>query len=183
MHILAAFLLKIMGWKFKGLQPKGNKYIIAVAPHTSNNDFFIGRLVASVMRVNVHFLIKKEMFFFPLSVILKLFKAIPVNRKLPKQMIADVSSRINKSEKFVLVVTPEGTRSKVKRWKKGYYYIAKKSGIPILPAVVDYEKKNIVFGDFINPSDNEEDDFRRLIDFYKSTDPVAKYPEKFAYPI
>jgi 1-acyl-sn-glycerol-3-phosphate acyltransferase len=183
MHFIASFLLKISGWKLRGKQPDCNKYIIAVAPHTANRDFIIGRLIATVMRVNVHFLIKKEIFFFPLGYFLKQFKAIPVNRKAPKQMISDVVTRINGSEKFVLVVTPEGTRSKVKRWKKGYYYIAKKSNVPILPVAVDYKTKEVILGELIYPTDNEEKDFIKLVEFYKTVDPKPKYPEKFTYPI
>ena len=171
-----------MGWKLIGTQPKEKKYVIAVVPHTSNKDFVIGRLVGTKMRVNIHFLIKKELFVFPMGFFLKLFKAIPVNRKLPKQMIADVVSRIKRSDKFVLVVTPEGTRSKVKKWKKGFYYMAKKSGIPILPAAVDFEKKEVILGELINISDNEKKDFEKLIAFYKSVNPKPKYPEKFTYP-
>lgn len=183
MHRIAYFLLKLLGWKLSGLQPEQTKYIIAVAPHTSSIDFFIGRLVATAMRVNVHFLIKKELFFFPLGVVLRLFKAIPVNRKVPKQMIADVVEKINKSEKFVLVVTPEGTRSKVKKWKKGFLYMAKKSAIPILPAAIDFGKKEIILGELLEPSENEFEDYKKIIDFYKSVDPKAKHPEKFSYPI
>jgi 1-acyl-sn-glycerol-3-phosphate acyltransferase len=182
MHKIAAFILKSIGWKLKGKQPNETKYIIAVAPHTSNKDFIIGRLIATKMRVNVHFLVKKELFFFPYGLFLKLLKAIPVNRKAPKQMIENVVTQIKKSEKFVLVVTPEGTRSKVKKWKKGYYYMAKKSGIPILPAAIDFEMKEVVLGELISPSDNEDLDFKKLISFYKSVNPKPKYPENFMYP-
>ena len=182
MHYIARILLKIMGWKLKGIQPEHTKYIIAVVPHTSSKDFVIGRLVATSMRVNVHFLIKKELFFFPYGLLLRALKAIPVNRKAPKQMITDVVNRINKSEKFVLVVTPEGTRKKVKTWKKGFYYIAKKANIPILPAAIDFEKKEVTLLDLLYPSDDEQDDYKRLIDAIKLVNPKAKKPDQFEYP-
>ena len=182
MHRIAGWPLKIMGWKIVNRYPSIEKYIIAVAPHTSNIDFLIGRLVATVMRVNVHFLIKKEAFFFPVGYLLKAMKAIPVNRKLPKSVIETVVNKVATTERFVLVVTPEGTRSPVKKWKKGFYYIAKKSNIHILPAVVDYEKKHIIYGELIYPSDDEKVDNEKLVNFYKSKNPKGKFPEKFIYP-
>jgi 1-acyl-sn-glycerol-3-phosphate acyltransferase len=182
MHIITAFLLKIMGWKINGSQPEQTKYIIAVVPHTSSMDFVIGRFVATVMRVNVHFLIKKELFFFPLGLLLKALKAVPVNRKAPKKMIGDVVKRINHTKQFVLVVTPEGTRKKVKNWKKGFYFIAKKADIPILPAAIDYSKKEITLLELIYPSDNEEADFEKLVSAIKRVNPVAKKPAQFSYP-
>lgn len=182
MHRIASFIFKIMGWKIMDEYPQINKYIIAVAPHTSNIDFFIGLFVATIMRVNVHFLIKKELFFFPIGYLLKAMRAIPVNRKLPKSVIETVVKKVDSTKRFVLVVTPEGTRSPVKKWKKGFYYMAKKSNIPILPAVVDYKKKHIRFGKLLYPSNNENLDYENLIDFYKSHSPTARVPKNFMYP-
>lgn len=182
MHRIALFILRIMGWRIVGEYPPIHKYIIAVVPHTANMDFVIGRLVGTVMRANIYFLIKKELFFFPLGAILRFMNAIPINRKSPKSVIETVVRKINETDRFVLAVTPEGTRSKVTRWKKGFYYIAQKSEIPILPASVDYGKKRIVFGELLYPGSDERADYKKLLDFYQSISPVGKYPERFVYP-
>ncbi|MFO7865152.1 MAG: 1-acyl-sn-glycerol-3-phosphate acyltransferase [Salinivirgaceae bacterium] len=182
MYYIAKFIFKMMGWRIEGDYPKQDKYIIAVVPHTSNMDFVLGRLIATIMRVNIYFFIKRELFFFPLGALLKWLKAIPVNRKAPKSLIDTVVNKINKTENIVLVITPEGTRSKAKKWKKGFYYIARKAKIPILPAAVDYSTKTAVFGDLLYPSGDERKDFKQMIDFYKSVNPTPRYPERFEYP-
>ncbi len=171
-----------MGWEIEGSIPEIQKYIIAVAPHTSYWDFVIGRLVGTVMRQNVHFLIKKELFFFPYSLLLRLLKAIPVNRNSPRSMIESVLKKMEGKKKFVLVVTPEGTRKRTKRWKKGFYFMASKVDIPILPAAIDYEHKKIVLGNILKPSEDPQSDFENLINFYKFVDPEPRHGDKFAYP-
>ena len=182
MHRIAKFLLWILGWKLQGRVPEDQKYIIAVAPHTSYWDFVIGRLVASVMRQNVHFLIKKELFFFPYSLLLKALKAIPVNRNSPRAMIESVLQKMQGKKKFVLVVTPEGTRKKTNRWKKGFYFMANKVDIPILPAAIDYDNKKVVLGHIIKPSNDAQADFENLVSFYKFVNPEPRYSDQFAYP-
>lgn len=182
MHRIASFLLYLLGWKLTGNIPQKSKYIIAVAPHTSTFDFVFGRLAATKMRVNTFFLVKKELFIFPLNIILHLCKAIPVDRKAPRAMIDLVAQQIKQKTSFVLVVTPEGTRKKVYHWKKGFYYIAQKSNIPILPAAIDYSKKEIIFGALIDPGNDEKTDFQKMLNFYQNIAPQPKYTEKFAYP-
>ncbi len=182
MYRFSRFIFRKLGWKIVGNQPTQKKYIIAVVPHTSTTDFFMGMLISRIMRVKTFFLIKKDFFFFPLNLLLKLCRAIPVNRKAPKSMISRVVKEINSREDFVLVVTPEGTRKKVKKWKKGFYYLAQKADIPIMPAALDYKNKIAYFGEVIHPIGDGEDNFHQLIKFYKEVNPTARHPEKFAYP-
>lgn len=182
MHRIAGLFLRMLGWRLEGDIPQEQKYIIAVAPHTSYWDFVIGRLVATVMRQNVHFLIKKELFFFPYCMLLKALKAIPINRKAPKSMVESVVEKMNDNQKFVLVITPEGTRKKTVHWKKGFYFLSQKANIPILPAAIDYSKKKVMLGKILYPSDNERTDFESLIKFYKFVNPEPRFGNQFAYP-
>ena len=65
---------------------------------------------------------------------------------------------------------PEGTRKKVTQWKSGYYYIAQKANLPIIPIGFDYANKQvIVFEPFTVTNDFEKDP--DIIKFEK------KYPE------
>lgn len=182
MHYIANILLKTAGWKLKGRQPKEKKYIIAVAPHTSYKDFIIGKLVAYKMRLDIYFLIKKELFFFPLGYILKAAKALPVNRKAPKALVNTVVQEIRRRKQFILVVTPEGTRKRVTNWKRGFHYIAQKAEIPVLPATIDYKKREVIFGQLIYPGKNPEEDFQKMVEFYKFVNPEPRYGNQFAYP-
>ena len=40
-----------------------------------------------------------------------------------------------------MAVTPEGTRSRQEKWKTGFYYLAKKSNVPICLGYLDYKLK------------------------------------------
>ncbi|MBT7676892.1 MAG: acyltransferase, partial [Flavobacteriaceae bacterium] len=53
---------RLLGWKLVGTFPKELKYIVAVVPHTSWRDFFIGILVRSISGESINFVGKKELF-------------------------------------------------------------------------------------------------------------------------
>ena len=81
------------------------------------------------------------------------------------------------AQTFHLCITPEGTRSKTADWKKGFYFIALKAGIPILLYGVDYEKKLIKCTKTVIPSGDFEADMREIKQYFK--DFKGKYPENF----
>jgi 1-acyl-sn-glycerol-3-phosphate acyltransferase len=74
-------------------------------------------------------------------------------------------------------ITPEGTRSRVDEWKKGFYFIAQKAGIPILIYGLDYEKKHIKCTKTIIPTGDLEADMHEIKLYFK--DFKGKRPELF----
>ena len=76
-------MIKALGWNIHPeMPPEINKCVLVMAPHTSNWDFIIGNMAFwGIFKVDVKFLIKKELFFPPISWILKLMGGIPVDRK------------------------------------------------------------------------------------------------------
>ncbi len=171
-------MLWLMGWKIHGGIPEGEqKAVIVAAPHTSNWDFFIGRFAYFVMGVNVKFLIKKEVFKGIFGKILRSWGGIPIDRSKSQNMVEQVAALFEQEGSLYIVITPEGTRSLVDKWKKGFYYIALKAGVPIALAYMDYAKKEGGIGPTIHPGDDFEKDFKMIENFYK--DKTPKYPEKF----
>ena len=82
-------LFKYMGWTADITEPHPDKYIICLAPHTSNWDFLIGKLFSISQGLKSNFLMKKEWFFWPLGPIFKSMGGIPVwrsKRQLVKRM-------------------------------------------------------------------------------------------------
>ena len=65
-----------------------------------------------------------------------------------------------------LVVPPEGTRSKTRYWRTGFYYIALGAGVPIVMAYMDYEKKLTGLGPTLYPSGDLEADMKIIKAFY-----------------
>jgi 1-acyl-sn-glycerol-3-phosphate acyltransferase len=171
------YWLKKNGWTVKGdFRPLPDKFIIIVAPHTANMDFIIGIMARSVLGLqSTKFLGKSQLFKWPYGFIFRALGGQPVVRTRDNNLVDEVTEMFNSHKKFSIALAPEGTRSKVKRLKTGFYHIARKAGIPIYPVGFDFKTKTIVIRDPIHPTDNIKDDFTLLFDFY--ADIKGKYPE------
>lgn len=173
---ISLVLLKILGWKTYGTLPKINKYVIIVAPHTSNWDLFYGILLAYAMKLNTIYVAKKELFRGPFSLLMKWSGGIPVDRASHTHFVEHMASQFNKNDKFVLAMAPEGTRHKKDYWKSGFYYISLKAQVPIQLAFIDYERKTGGAGPLIYPTGDLEKDLDTMRNFYLTV--KGRYPEK-----
>ncbi|MCI1281564.1 MAG: 1-acyl-sn-glycerol-3-phosphate acyltransferase [Prevotella sp.] len=170
-------LYKQMGWKKEITVDHPDKFIICLAPHTSNWDFLIGELYTRAAGMKINFLMKKEWFFWPLGPIFKALGGIPVWRDKHTSMTDNLANEALKSTAFRLCITPEGTRSLSPDWKKGFYYIALKAKIPILLYGVDYEKRLIQCTKSMIPTGDFEKEMREIKLYFK--DFKGKNPELF----
>ena len=166
-----------LGWKKEVAVDHPEKFIICLAPHTSNWDFVIGQLYMRAEGFHINFLMKKEWFFWPLGVFFRHIGGIPVWRSKHTSMTDNLAETARKRDSFKLCITPEGTRKPVEDWKKGFYFIALKAGIPILLYGVDYERKLIQCTKKIIPSGNLDADMREIKLYFK--DFKGKKPENF----
>lgn len=175
---LSKFILnKILGWRVVNVLPDVPKCVIAVAPHTSNWDFIIGKLAYSSIGRTANFLIKKEWFIFPLNLFFKSIGGIPVERRKNNSMTEVLASQFEKYDKIQLAITPEGTRKPVKEWKKGFYFIAVKANVPILLIGLDYGKKEAVMLDLFYPTGDYATDIVKIKSYYKEI--KGKHPDNF----
>lgn len=165
------------GWKKRITEQHPEKCIICLAPHTSNWDFIIGQLYSHAEGIQFNFLMKKEWFFWPLGPIFKKMGGIPVYRDKAASMTDTLAEIASKTKHFRLVITPEGTRSPRREWKRGFYYIALKAGMPILLYGADFEKKEIVCTRTFCPTGDYDKDIIEIKSYYK--DFKGKIPENF----
>lgn len=170
-------LYKQMGWTKDVTEPHPNKYIICLAPHTSNWDFLIGQLYAGAEGFKINFLMKKEWFFWPLGCLFKHLGGIPVWRTKHTSMTDNLAETAKQTNAFKLCITPEGTRSLAPEWKKGFYYIALKANIPILLYGVDYQRRRIQCTKTIIPNGDIDTQMREIKLYFK--DFKGRKPEKF----
>ena len=175
--LCSKILYNCMGWTVDVTEHTPNKCIICVAPHTSNWDFFIGELYYASIGLTSNFLMKKEWFFWPLGKLLRKIGGIPVERSRHTSLTDQMAEKAREATTFSLAVTPEGTRSLAKQWKRGFYFIAMKAQLPILLYAIDYSKKQIVCKKTIVPSGNVDADMRLIMEYY--ADFKGKHPEKF----
>ena len=173
---IGRFVLRMLGgWKIKGHPPAHKKYVIIVAHHTSNWDFVVGVAVKLALGLKLQFFAKHSLFFWPLSVLMRSFGGVPIKRNESINRVDASIEQINKVDEFVLVITPEGTRSKVERWKTGFYHIAKGAEIPIIPVAFDFAHREIIFGEPAAITDNKEHDIREMHRFFLPYEP--RHPE------
>ncbi len=166
-----------MKWKLQGNFPEEKKFVLIIAPHTSNSDFLMGRLIFYVLNRKPYFLIKKQWFRFPIGWFIKKLGGVPVDRQSSNSSVRDIIRHFQSNDEFILNITPEGTRSRVNRWKKGFYSIATNANMHILPGYIDYGKKEIGVGTLFMPTGNYEEDMKPLKQFYSNR--TARHPEKF----
>ena len=175
---LCRLIFRKMGWQVEMTVPYRDKCIICVAPHTSNWDFIIAELYYHSIGRTAGFLMKKEWFFWPMGVLFRSMGGIPVERSRHVSLTDRVAEVAIKAERFELAVTPEGTRSLATKWKRGFYFIALKAGLPIQLYAIDYKNKRIVCTKELVPSGDVEADMRLIMDYYRPYE--GKYPGKFA---
>ena len=175
---LCRLIFRKMGWQVEMTVPYRDKCIICVAPHTSNWDFIIAELYYHSIGRTAGFLMKKEWFFWPMGVLFRRMGGIPVERSRHVSLTDRVAEAAIKAERFELAVTPEGTRSLATKWKRGFYFIALKAGLPIQLYAIDYKNKCIVCTKELVPSGDVEADMRLIMDYYRPYE--GKYPGKFA---
>ncbi|MBN2728721.1 MAG: 1-acyl-sn-glycerol-3-phosphate acyltransferase [Bacteroidales bacterium] len=170
-----------MGWKtIYNIDRSVMQAIITVVPHTSNWDFFMGRICFTALDIRVRFLIKKEVFIFPFSLILRMWGGLPVDRKNPGNLQKMLAAKFNKYEEFMLAITPEGTRKPNPKWKKGFYRIAQEAKVPLVLTYLDYKKKDAMVGKVFHPTGNYAADMKVMDDYFSMVNP--KHLEGYVRP-
>jgi 1-acyl-sn-glycerol-3-phosphate acyltransferase len=142
---LGRTILRSLGWRIQGTLPNAPKFIIAVAPHSSNFDFILTVCVIMSLGFKCNYLAKASLFRFPLGIIVRAFGGIPVDRSTPSGLVDQMAALFASAPKMILGIAPEGTRKKVHTWRSGFALIAKAADVPIQPAVIHYRQKLITF--------------------------------------
>lgn len=181
------FIMHIFGWDVIG-NPEDLAYwesfqkaVTIEAPHTAIVDWWWGYLTIRSIGKKPCILINKKFFFFPLGNLLRACGGIPVYKDgSSKNLYAQLTKKIKETDRMLIVITPEGTRKKVKRWRKGFYVIAQQAEIPLVLSGLDYKKKRAILGPKFEISGDFNKDIIEIGKFYE--DFTARHPEKFVLP-
>lgn len=168
LNVCGRIFLKILGWRVVNSPPSIPKYVAIAGPHTSNWDFPIFMATVGYLRLNICFLGKHTLFQGIFGWLFYWLGGIPVEREngAASTVVDQAINHFGECEQMILGIAPEGTRSRVKKWKTGFYRIALGAGIPIVPAYVDSTSKTIGFGEPLIPSGDVESDLSILQGFY-----------------
>ncbi len=169
--LIATFILWLQGWKVVGEMPQIKKYVIIVAPHTSNWDFVIGRSFGYMLGIESKYLGKSQLFKPPFGWFFKFTGGIPVDRSKHNSLVAFTIDLFNKNKELVIGIAPEGTRKRVDKWKQGFYHIAIGANVPIVLSFMDYKRKEAGVLKILHPSGDIEKDMSIIEEFYKDFNP------------
>ena len=161
-----AWLLRACGWRLVGELPDQPKLVLIAAPHSSWWDGVWGLLFRSALGADISFMAKREIFVGPLGWALRRVGGIPIERSHASGVVGQMTARFSKTERLWLCIAPEGTRKRVTEWKNGFWHIARKAHVPILPVYFDYPTRTIGFGPLFEPTDDLAADVAQLRAFY-----------------
>jgi 1-acyl-sn-glycerol-3-phosphate acyltransferase len=167
---------RLMGWKIEGSFDTGiKKCVIMVVPHTSWHDFYVGIFTRGIIGLEMNFIGKKELFRFPFGNYFRWMGGAPIDRRGSLNKVDAITKIFEKKTEFRLAIAPEGTRKKVNELKTGFYYIALKSNVPIVPVAFDYGNKVVRIGKPLLPLGNIETDLPVLLKHFEGV--IGKIPE------
>lgn len=172
-------LMRLSGWRFSGEGfPDTSKFVLIVAPHTSNWDFPVGVMAKYALGIRGTFLGKDALFKFPMGILMRWLGGIPVDRSSKSDVVTQTADLVRRTPKIIVVLSPEGTRKRTERWRSGFWWIAHTAQIPIVPVAFDYSTRAIhVFPPF-HTTGNVEADIGTLRGLFRST--MAYDPAKYA---
>lgn len=171
------WLFKLLGWRADYQEPGIAKYVIIVWPHTSNFDFIIGFIFSRAYPLpQPHFLAKQSSLKGIFGWLGRKVGGIPVDRSKSTNIVEQVAAEFKRHERFVLAVTPEGTRGKTQYWKSGFYYMALAAKVPVVMATIDFAKKLISYGACFMPSGDLEADMEIIRRYYAGA--TGRHPER-----
>ena len=177
MKTISGKVLDRLGWKITGEFPEIKKSIIIFAPHTAHIDALYGKLGITELGIKYKFLSKKELFFFPMNLVMKKFGSIAVRGVKDQNAIYQVVDLFNKTEELHIVISPEGWIKKVTDWNKGFYYMALKAKVPIIVAYLDYKEREMGIKGVIHDFEDYNSVMNQINTMYKGVS--GKCPEQF----
>ena len=166
-----------MGWKIEGtIDESIKKCVLMVMPHTSWHDFYLGIFTRGITGIKMNYIAKKELFRFPFGFYFRWMGGAPIDRTGSLNKVDAIAKIFDNYEEFRLAIAPEGTRKKVNELKSGFYYIALKANVPIIPVAFGFGSKTVSLGQPVYPTANYEEDLKLLLKHYEGV--TGKIAEK-----
>ena len=164
---MGRFVVWLVGWRVTGNLPDVERMLVIAAPHTSNWDWALALFVMWALPIRMTYLVKDTAFWWPAGWFLHLTGAMPVNRGNPIGVAGDVARNIRAAERIIVVITPEGTRSRVEKWKTGFMRIAEEAQVPVVQVSFDYPSRTLHLGPIAELSGDTEADITRIRAYFR----------------
>lgn len=169
--------MRLAGWTVRGALPELPRFVIIVAPHTSNWDFPVGVAALFALDLKAHWFGKASLFHGPMGTLLRLIGGRPVRRDTPEGVVAEMAATVAAAPRFVIALAPEGTRRQVDHWRTGFYRIAEAADIPIVAVSFDWSCREIGIHPPVRATGNLTADVATLQALYAPH--MARHPAAF----
>jgi 1-acyl-sn-glycerol-3-phosphate acyltransferase len=163
--------MSLFRWDVEGEVPDVPRFVLIVAPHTSNWDFVVALFADLALDLDAAWMGKHTIFVGPFGAWLRSLGGIPVVRHAAHNVVAQMVDEFARRDRLILAIAPEGTRKRVERWKSGYWHIARQAGVPILPVGLDFGRRAIVIGELVKTTESIEHDEEQLRAFFARMTP------------
>ena len=180
-YTIARLFYRLIGWHAEAVLPDLPKYVVIIAPHTSNLDGLLAFTGEAIITCGFHtvklsWLGKHTLFRWPSGYLMRWLGGIAVDRRSRHALVDQAVQAFNERTNITLAITPEGMRKKSRYWKTGFYYVALGAQVPIQLAYVDYRHKVVGTGPLIMPSGDIQADMATIRAFYQTI--TARHPER-----
>lgn len=176
-RLIGRAVLGVLGWRVEGAIPDLPRCVAVLAPHTSNVDLPMALSVMFAVGIRVNWLGKHSIFWEPLASLLRWLGGIPVDRRAASGTVEQAVAAIQRAPRMFLGIAPEGTRSRVGRWKTGFHRIACAAGVPIVPVALDYSTKTVFIWPPLATTDDAEADVAAIQRRYSPR--MARRPDRY----
>lgn len=146
--------------------PDPKRFVLVGAPHTSNWDFILMLLAVFVWRIDIRWMGKDSIFKPPFTGLMVWLGGISIDRSKANNTVEQMVEHYRQQDELVVLIPPEGTRSKVERWKTGFYHIALQAEVPIALGYIDAATKTVGLGPLFTPTGDIESDMSVIQQFY-----------------
>ena len=175
---LSRRILKLSNWEITGEFPNYKKIILIGVPHTANRDAWYALLAILALDLKINFFGARWIFTrlpspytfskdvdrlgipWPLGwlqkIILLKLGGIPVYRNKSKGLIKGAIEEFSKMEEYVLAIAPEAGTEQVKKFRSGFYFLAKE-----MEDLDHYTKSRML--DIVDSLSNEKRNFSYLL--------------------
>jgi len=178
--LLARAFWAVSRYRLSSESQSGASAVLIGAPHTSNWDLPYMFAICWRHGFSPMWLGKHTLFKPPFGWVMRSLGGIPVNREHPGRLVDEIVAQARTGKQFFLVIAPEGTRHRAKRWKSGFYRIARNADMPVVLGYVDSATRTAGLGPTINLTGDVHADMDRIREFY--ADKHGVHPEGFTPP-
>ena len=167
---LAAF-----GWQVAGGAPGVRRAVVLAYPHTSNWDLLFTLAISYTLDLRIRWLGKQSLFRAPYGWWMRFVGGIPVERSSKHRLVDAIVESVAGQQDALVLISPEGTRSRAARWKSGFYWVAVGAEMPIVLGFLDFGRKRGGLGEVLWPSGDISADLDKIRAFYHGVQ--GKIPE------